>query len=81
MWAGIDWEFGINVYTLLDLKWIKKNYLKRYMTVNSFLIDTYILYDIYYIFVFVSYYEKYKLQGWRPDLCSPGDGCEKKGCL
>lgn len=51
MWAGIDWEFGINVYTLLDLKWIKKNYLKRYMTVNSFLIDTYILYDIYYIFV------------------------------
>lgn len=40
LWAGIDWEFGINVY-LLDLKWIKRH-LKRYMTLTSFLIDIFI---------------------------------------
>ena len=28
-WTGTDWECGINMYTLLDLKQIKKKLLKK----------------------------------------------------
>lgn len=43
------------MYTLLDLKRIKKNYLKSYMAVNSFLIHTHIIYVIYLYVVFIFY--------------------------